>query len=64
MSSDAHAHAGGDHGAVLAGDAAHGEHEHGEALGPIDWRAWGAGGLGVLIGLVIALSFYVVTRPV
>ena len=47
-------------------DAAHGgahaveqatttEHGHeSEALGPIDWTAWGAGAVGVLLGLVVA----------
>ncbi len=30
---------------------------HEEPLGPIDWRAWGAGVLGVVLGLVVAVGF-------
>lgn len=44
---------------------AHGGHddheEHGTALGPIDWFAWGAGILGVGAGLVVAFCLYVST---
>ena len=37
-------------------------HEHdGEALGPIDVVAWGAGLLGVLVGGVTALAFVLST---
>jgi hypothetical protein len=40
----------------------HGEHEeHGTALGPIDWRAWGAGLLGVGAGLAVAVCLYAST---
>ena len=44
-----------DHGA----DHGHDDHaEHGEAaLGPIDRTAWAMGGLGILLGLVIAAAF-------
>jgi len=46
-------------------DHGHDDHAHGEeALGPIDVAAWGAGVLGVLIGLVIALCFYLATAPI
>jgi hypothetical protein len=38
-----------DHG----GDHGHDDHAHGgDALGPIDVRAWGAGALGIALGLV------------
>ena len=42
--------------------AGHDEHaDHGEALGPIDWPAWGAGILGVGAGLGVAFCLYVAT---
>jgi hypothetical protein len=51
-------HATDDHG----DDHGHDDHAHGEeALGPIDRAAWGAGVLGVVIGLAIAVCFMVVT---
>jgi hypothetical protein len=28
-----------------------------EALGPFDLRAWGAAGLGIVLGLVVMLAF-------
>jgi hypothetical protein len=74
MSADQHAgdapgHAGAvahhetdDHG----GDHGHDDHAHedeGAALGPIDVFAWGAGVLGVAIGLVIAICFALATAP-
>jgi hypothetical protein len=46
----------GDHGE----DHGHDDHAHaGEGLGPIDWPAYGAGALGVLIGIVISWAFIV-----
>jgi hypothetical protein len=43
------AHGVDDHG----GDHGHDDHAHGgDALGPIDVRAWGAGALGIALGLV------------
>ena len=30
----------------------------GETLGPFDWRAWGAGLLGVAAGLAVAACFW------
>jgi hypothetical protein len=45
----------------------HDEHGHvdpldeEEPLGPIDVAAWGAGALGVLIGLVVAFCFALAT---
>jgi hypothetical protein len=44
-------------------DAGHGGHEHGMALGPIDWRAWGAGVLGVAGGLAVAACLWLATHP-
>ena len=35
----------------------------GEALGPIDWRAWGAAALGVGVSAVIAGCLYVASNP-
>ena len=47
-----------DHG----GDHGHDDHGHAqEALGPIDVRAWGAGILGVLLGLAVAATFALAT---
>jgi len=40
----------------------HDEHaDHGVALGPIDWAAWGAGILGAAAGLAVAVCLYVAT---
>jgi hypothetical protein len=53
-------HATTDHGE----DHGHDDHAHaGEALGPIDRAAWGAGVLGVLLGLAVTLAFVVATSP-
>jgi hypothetical protein len=55
-----------DHDSTHATAAAHGGHdEHGHAadtLGPIDWRMWGVGLLGVLAGLVVVAGFIVSTK--
>jgi hypothetical protein len=41
-------------------DHGHDDHAHTEeGLGPIDWPAYGAGALGVLIGIVISWAFIV-----
>jgi len=40
-----------------------GEHEI-EPLGPVDTQAWGAGLLGVALGLVVALGFVFATAAV
>ena len=39
----------------------HAEHEGDEALGPIDVTAWGAGAIGILLGLVVIACFAVAT---
>jgi hypothetical protein len=43
-----------DHGA----DHGHDDHAHGSAgaLGPVDVRAWGAGLLGIVLGLAVAVA--------
>ena len=45
-------HATDGHGGGGADD--HGGHGHGSTLGPIDWRAYGAGAIGAALGLVVA----------
>ena len=52
----------GPHGAADHGeDHGHDDHAHGEgnALGPVDLTAWGAGALGIAAGLIVALSLVV-----
>lgn len=45
-------------------DHGHDDHAAGEvALGPIDWFAWGAGLLGVILGAVVTLAFVLATQP-
>jgi hypothetical protein len=42
----------------------HDDHAHDEeALGPVDVNAWGAGIVGVLLGLAVALAFVLATLP-
>lgn len=67
MTSDAHDahdphHAPDDHG----GDHGHDDHAHGDGatLGPVDVKAWGAGALGILLGLVVAFCFVLATSGV
>ena len=48
-------HADGDHG--------HDDHGHGaEPLGPIDWRMWAVGVLGVAVALVVTAGFVAATN--
>lgn len=57
MSNDPHDDNGDEHG--------HDDHAHGEEpLGPLDVPAWGAGVLGVLLGLAVTLAFVLATAPV
>ena len=54
----------GDHHAVDDHGAGHGHDDHGhgeDALGPIDTVAWLAGGLGVVLGLAVAICFVLAT---
>jgi hypothetical protein len=55
-------HAVDDHGA----DHGHDDHAHEVVmpLGPIDWIAWGAGILGVALGLVVVVGFALATGGV
>ena len=51
-------HANDDHG----DDHGHDDHAHDEeSLGPVDGPAWGAGILGVLRGLAVAVAFVIAT---
>lgn len=53
-----------DHGAHGAAPAAGGHDDHGHAadtLGPIDWRMWGIGLLGVVAALVVAAGLVLAT---
>ena len=61
------AHAASSHDSVAHTGGAEGHHEDahaddhghgGEALGPIDWRAWGAMVLGLALGAVVLGVFY------
>ncbi len=48
------------HGSAADHGGAHGGDDHpdgAEALGPFDLRAWGAAGLGIVLGLVVMLAF-------
>jgi hypothetical protein len=47
--------------ATDAPEAHGGGHGHGPALGPIDWRAYGAGIVGAALGLVVAAMLAVST---
>jgi hypothetical protein len=52
--------AGGPHGLGDHGEThGHDDHAHDEdeALGPVDWPAWGAGALGALLGLLVTWAF-------
>jgi hypothetical protein len=42
-------------------DAGHGDGHGGPALGPIDWKAYGAGLAGAVLGLVVAAVLAVTT---
>ena len=45
------------------GHAGHDEHgDHAQALGPVDWLAWGAGILGVAAGLAVAFCLFLATN--
>lgn len=56
---------GGDQGHEEHTDGSHGDshdaHGHGEALGPIDLRAWGALIVGSAAGLLVAVVIYLST---
>ena len=48
-----------DHGGGSGHDASHAQ----EPLGPIDWRAWGAGALGAVAAGVVAVALYLSSHP-
>ena len=59
-----------DHDATPAHDSAepddghaggHGDHHDGGTLGPIAWRMWGVGVLGVVAALIVVAAFVVAT---
>jgi hypothetical protein len=44
------------------GDGGHDEHGHAaDTLGPIDWRMWGVGVVGVISALIVVAGFVVAT---
>ena len=44
-------------------DHGHDDHGHdGMALGPIDWRMWAVGVVGVLVALIVTAGFVVATN--
>jgi len=55
----------GPHGAAddHGGTHGHDDHAHGadEALGPLDLRAWGAGALGIVLGLLVVGALLIAT---
>lgn len=54
-------HAADDHG----DDHGHDDHGHAEAaLGPVDVAAWGAGALGVILGLAVTVCFVLATAGI
>lgn len=59
-----HQDAGGHGDAGSHGDAGgHGDGHGGEPLGPIDWRAWGAGAVGAVAAVIVAGALYLTTHP-
>ncbi len=48
----------------MADDHGHDDNGQDEPLGPVDVNAWGAGLLGVLLGLAVAAAFVLATLPV
>jgi len=50
-----------DHGGDQGGHG-HDEHGHGgDALGPIDWKMWGVGVVGVIVALIVVAGFVLAT---
>ena len=61
-SDDADAHGQNAHADDGDGHDAHGHDE--ESLGPVDVPAWGAGIIGVLLGIAVAAAFALATAPI
>ncbi|MEO5964143.1 MAG: hypothetical protein ABIR11_01665 [Candidatus Limnocylindrales bacterium] len=55
----------GPHGAATDhGDGGHGHDDHGHGsgeLGPIDWRMWAVGVIGVIVALIVTAGFVFAT---
>jgi ABC-type Zn2+ transport system substrate-binding protein/surface adhesin len=54
----------GTHGSTSDHGDDHGHDDHGhpaEALGPVDWAMWGAGVLGVVVGLIVTAGLVLAT---
>ncbi len=52
-----------DHGSADDHADGHGHGDHaGETLGPIDWRMWGAGAVGVVSALIVVAGFVAATN--
>ena len=68
MSSERHAPDAPGHAGAIAHHATddHGEDAHGEdeRLGPVDVPAWGAGALGIGLGLIVAVCFMLATGDI
>ena len=55
----------GPHGATddHGGDHGHDDHGHGAGgLGPTDWRMWGIGAAGLVVGVIVTAGFVVATN--
>jgi hypothetical protein len=72
MTTDPHQDDASGHGGAVAHHATddhgdehgHDDHAHGEEpLGPVDVPAWGAGLVGVALGLAVAVAFMLATGP-
>jgi hypothetical protein len=57
----------GPHGSTADHGADHGHDDHGhaaESLGPIDLPAWGAGVLGIVLGLIVVVAIAVASGAI
>ena len=52
------------HGDDPDGHDAHGDGHEEEPLGPVNVPAWGAGIIGVLLGIAVAAAFVLATAPI
>ena len=53
----------GAHGAAAAHGTGHDDHGHAaDTLGPIDWRMWFVGIIGVVVALVVVAGFVLATQ--
>ncbi len=56
-------HGGAHAGAHGAAEDGHGDHGAGAQLGPVDWKAWGAGVLGVAAAAIVTICLYLASAP-